>query len=84
MSRTHKDTRVFKLLNSRPNPDPLQKKYKNKKQDLHCSITDDDCCPKCAAFTNFTKGFLVCTECDWSNFETEELNFETLTFAQAV
>ena len=84
MSRTLKDTRAFKLIKSRQNKDPIQQKYKSRKRDLQGTALEDDCCPECSAFTNFTNGFLVCTDCNWSTFETEELNFDSLTFAQAV
>ena len=84
MSRTNKDSRVFKLQKSRQKTDSKIRDYKMKKEDLRRQLSDEDYCPKCAAYTSFANGFLLCTKCEWSTFETEELNFETLTFAQAV
>ena len=85
MSRTLKDTRVAKELRKSKINDPVSRKYRKAKRNgfLSCE-SDEDLCPECGGLTNFTNGFLVCTDCNWSTFETEELSFSNLNFSMAV
>jgi len=80
MSRTHKDTRAAKEIRRKRTDDPIQRKYKEAKRNASAALCDGDFCPECGGLTNFSSGFLTCSECNWSTFETEELNFLGFNF----
>ena len=85
MSRTLKDTRASKELRKSKIKEPTSQKFqKAKRNGFFSECSDDDLCPDCGGLTNFTNGFLVCTECNWSTFETEELSFMNLNFSMAI
>lgn len=75
MSRTHKDSRAVRDSRRKCTSDQIQRKYKEAKRNAGASLCEDDFCPECGGFLNFDEGFLNCSECNWSTFETEELNF---------
>ena len=85
MSRTLKDTRAAKEIRKEKGNDPVSQKYQNAKRNgFLFKSYEEDYCPECGGLTDFTNGFLVCTDCNWSTFETKELNFTTLTFSMAI
>lgn len=85
MSRTIKDTRSAKEKQRKEPADPIQQKYKAAKRNgFFTSLCEEDLCPECGGLTSFNNGFLVCMDCNWSTFETEELNFFNLNFGRAI
>ena len=85
MSRTLKDTRAAKQFRREKNKVPVVQKYQKAKRNGFLSTNyEEDYCPECGGLTDFTNGFLVCTDCNWSTFETKELNFMNLNFSIAI
>jgi hypothetical protein len=85
MSRTRKDLRVQKALSRKNSCEPLKTSFLRLKSGrTPFRIHEEDFCPDCGGLTNFQSGFLTCAECNWSTFETEEINFNNLTFRPAV
>lgn len=85
MSRTLKDTRANKELRQSKTEEPTKRRYQKAKQNgFHVVQSDEDLCPECGGLVNFNHGFLTCTECNWSTFETDELNFFDLKFDYAI
>lgn len=74
MARTFKDSRLGKSARKHPEKSNA-KKFKDRKQWLSSRFNSDDFCPSCGSHTSFSDGFLVCTDCNWSTFETQELDF---------
>jgi hypothetical protein len=76
MSRTIKDMRATKVARPSKEEEPVRQSYrKAKRNGFFSSSSDEDHCPECGGLTNFQNGFLTCSECNWSTFETEELCF---------
>ena len=85
MSRTLKDSRAAKEIRKQKTKDPVSRKdQKVKRNGFFAANSEEDHCPECSGLTNFTNGFLVCTECNWSTFETEELSFMKPNFRMAI
>jgi hypothetical protein len=84
MSRTLKDSKPTKENKMKKQNDLISQKYLTHKQNGFCANSDEEVCPECGGLINFTNGFLLCTDCEWSTFETEELNFQDFRIHEAI
>lgn len=83
MSRTLKDKREMKVAHSLKQEKPIHQKYRKFKQEGSYDW-GEDLCPECGGITDFQNGFLTCTECNWSTFETEDLMFNPFHLKEVI
>ena len=85
MSRTIKDMRATKVARPTKTEKLIRHRYREAKRNgFFNSPSDEDHCPECGGLTNFHNGFLTCSECNWSTFETEELFFGPFELKSAI
>jgi len=84
MSRTIKDARPTKEKRRRRQRKPsLTRRYRNVKERGFTNASEEDYCPACGGVTSYSNGYLTCDECNWSTFETLELNFDESNYLTA-